>query len=366
MLASRHLFIAISFILFVLAPSVLVTWYMLSKASNQYASTVAFVIQQADAPAVPTLELLGSSLGGVSTTESDMMHRYLMSTELVEKINTKINLRELYSKPKHDVVFGFDSKGSNEDLLAYWQRMTKLFYDPNTGLIEIRALAFTPIDARNITRQILLHADIMVNKLSALARDDTIKYARQELLTARTQLTETREALNKFRNEHQVIDPTSDVQGQVSLLNSLQQTLATALIEADLLNQQFSDDDPRVSNARKKIAVIQDRINEEKNKIGTDNNVAEGTFSSLVGGYETLIIERTFAEQVYLLAREAYDTALSEANRQSRYLAVFIEPTLAQESEYPYRYTIIALTITMACLFWCIFWLIYYSVRDRK
>ena len=79
-----------------------------------------------------------------------------------------------------------------------------------------------------------------------------------------------------------------------------------------------------------------------------------------------LIIERTFAEQVYLLAREAYDTALSEANRQSRYLAVFIEPTLAQESEYPYRDTIIALTITMACLFWCIFWLLYYSVRDRK
>ena len=62
-------------------------------------------------------ELLGSSLGGVSTTESDMMHRYLMSTELVEKINTKINLRELYSKPKHDVVW-IDSKGSNEDLLC--------------------------------------------------------------------------------------------------------------------------------------------------------------------------------------------------------------------------------------------------------
>ena len=116
---------------------------------------------------------------------------------------------------------------------------------------------------------------------------------------------------------------------------------------------------------QEKIAVIQDRINEEKNKIGRDNNVAEGTFSSLVGGYETLIIERTFAEQVYLLAREAYDTALSEANRQSRYLAVYRTNACTRKR--------ISIQIHNHCahhynglLVWCIFWLIYYSVRDRK
>ena len=79
MLAPRHLFIGLSFLFFAVAPSAFVTWYMLSKAADQFASSVAFVIQQADAPSVPTLELLGSSLGGVSTTESYMMHRYVMS-----------------------------------------------------------------------------------------------------------------------------------------------------------------------------------------------------------------------------------------------------------------------------------------------
>ena len=295
-----------------------------------------------------------------------MMHRYVMSSEMVDLINTKIKLRELYSKPTTDVIFGFDTSGSNEDLLAYWQRMTKVFYDPNTGLIEIRALAFAPNDAHSITTEILHHANVMVNKLSALARDDTIKYARTELNNARIQLNKARAALTNFRNDHQVIDPTRDVQGQISLLNSLQQTLAQALIDSDLLSQQVSNDDPRMLNAKSKIEVIRTRINEEKNKIGTDEISEDDTFSNLVGQYETLIVDRSFAEQAYLLAREAYDTALSEANRQSRYLAVYIEPTIAQESEYPYRYTIIALTITMSCLFWSIFWLIYYSVRDRK
>ena len=62
MLAPRHLFIGLSFLFFAVAPSAFVTWYMLSKAADQFASSVAFVIQQADAPSVPTLELLGSSL----------------------------------------------------------------------------------------------------------------------------------------------------------------------------------------------------------------------------------------------------------------------------------------------------------------
>ena len=123
--------------------------------------------------------------------------------------------------------------------------MTKVFYDPNTGLIEIRALAFAPIDAHSITTEILHHANVMVNKLSALARDDTIKYARTELNNARIQLNKARAALTNFRNDHQVIDPTRDVQGQISLLNNTADTSASA-DDSDLLSQQVSNDDPRM------------------------------------------------------------------------------------------------------------------------
>ena len=118
-------------------------------------------------------------------------------------------------------------------------------------------------------------------------------------------------------------------------------------------------------NAKSKIEVIRTRINEEKIKLEQMRFLKMILFQTW---WTTMkpIVDRSFAEQTYLLAREAYDTALFRNDRQSRYLAVYIEPTIAQESEYPYRYTIIALTITMSCLFWSIFWLIYYSVRDRK
>ena len=68
----------------------------------------------------------------------------------------------------------------------------------------------------------------MVNKLSALARDDTIKYARTELNNARIQLNKARAALTNFRNDHQVIDPTRDVQGQISCLTAIADTSASA------------------------------------------------------------------------------------------------------------------------------------------
>ena len=58
--------------------------------------------------------------------------------------------------------------------------------------------------------------------------------------------------------------------------------------------------------------------------------------------------------------------ARDDATRQSRYLATYIRPTLAQESEYPRREIIAGLAALFLLLVWAIAALVYYSIRDRS
>ena len=75
---------------------------------------------------------------------------------------------------------------------------------------------------------------------------------------------------------------------------------------------------------------------------------------------------REYAEQAYRAALTALEVARDDATRQSRYLATYIKPTLAQDSEYPKRYVLAPLAALFLLLIWSIVALIYYSIRDRS
>ena len=364
--APRHIFIIIAFLCFVVGPTALSGWYLYTKASDQYASRVGFVVRQADASPVPSLELLGSSLGGVSSTESDMLVKFIESAEMVALLDKTLNVKSLYSKPVNDPIFAFDPSGSAEDLLRYWRRMVKLIYEPGSGLMELRVLAFNRIDAQSIATEIQRKSGDMINELSTIARNDSIRYAQEDLQNAQESLKQARNAITFFRNVNQIVDPSVDIKGQMGLLNTLQAELAQTLIEADLLAQQgVTIADPRFVRTQRKVKVISKRIEAERSKIGISGGNTEA-YSNLVGEYESLVVDRQFSETAYIAAREIFEKARSDANRQTRYLATYIKPTLADESEYPKRNFLILLVGLFSFLLWAIASLIFYSVRDRR
>ena len=102
--------------------------------------------------------------------------------------------------------------------MAYWSRMVRISYDPTSGLIEVRVLAFTADDATLIARTLFDDSSKMINELSAIAREDSIRYARQDLDEAVERLKTARQAVTEFRNRHQMVDPKIDLANQGGLL----------------------------------------------------------------------------------------------------------------------------------------------------
>lgn len=364
----RHYGILSSFLLCVVIPFVVSAAYLFTIAKDQYTSTIGFAVRSENISSA--LGMLGglASLSGTSSSDTDILYQYIQSQELVQKVDQKLDLHQLYSRPDFDPVFAFDRNGSIEDLIRYWQRMVRIFYDNGTGLIELRVHAFDPQDAHSVAQAIFDDSSDMINMLSATARADATRYAREELDKAVKRLSDARIALTQFRSRSQIVDPLADIQSQMGLLNTLQQQMAAAMIELSLMRETARADDPRISQGERRIAVIETMIAEERRKlgVGTSGDQNASDMSTLIGEFERLSVDREFAQNAYLAALTAFENAQAEAQRKSRYLAAYSGPTLAEEAQYPRRFILTGLVLGFSLMLWSIGLLVYYSVRDRR
>lgn len=365
----RHAFLMLSFIWIVIAPALAASIYLWSRAADQYASRVGFSVRTEEKTSA--IELLGgiTELSGSSSSDTDILFAYLSSQELVAKVDERVDLRAIWSRvpASQDPLFAFDPDGTIEDLLKHWDRKITIVYDSGTGLIDLEVHAFDPKDALIIARAVLAECAAMINSLSRIAQQDAIQFTQEQLELAVERLKTARRALTQFRNRTQIVDPSIDTQNQMGLLVTLQQQLADALIESDLLVDTTRANDPRITQANRRIEVIKARIASERRKLGLgEEGESSSAFATLVGQYEGLIVDREFAELAYTNALAAHDSALAEVRKQSRYLAAHVKPTLAERAEYPKRVKLLSL-LSLFCFFaWAILCLVYYSLRDRR
>jgi capsular polysaccharide transport system permease protein len=367
----RHWLTILSFLLFVVGPTVLAGWYLWERASDRYVSTVGFSVRTEEAESA--IEMLGGIAGLSSSSGSDteIMYNFIQSQELVSQLQNELGLRAIWAKgdPEKDPLFAYHAPGTIEDLVSYWRRMVKVYND-DSGLLELKVQAFTPEDAHAIAQMIFDDSSAMINRLSAIARADATGYARDELEQSVEKLGAAREALTRFRNRTQIVDPSASVQSQMGLLSSLQLQMAETLIELDLIKLTVQNGDPRISQLQRRVTVIEDRMRQEREKLGIGVGIGgpdvENAFADLVGEFERLSVDREFAEQSYIAALAAFDASTAQARRQSRYLAAHVRPTMAESPDHPHRRSLLGLVTLFSFLIWAIVVLTAYALRDRS
>ncbi|WP_299421913.1 sugar transporter [uncultured Shimia sp.] len=370
-MSTRHWVIVASFFLLVVLPLGGITGYLWGVAKDQYGSVTGFTVRQEEsAGAQEILGGLAQLAGGNSSGDGEILYQFILSQSMVRLVEDSVGLRAHFSQYwEEDPVFSLWPDATIEDLEWFWSRIIRVSLDSTSGLIDVRVQAFDPETAYAISSSIVAHSQAMINALNDQARDDAMRYAREDLEASVERLKQAREALTAFRTRTRIVDPASDLQGRMGVMSNLQQQLAEALIEHDLLKSTTSASDPRISQVQRRIAAIQDRIKLEREAFATESietGAGQEDYPDLIAEYEGLVVDREYAEGTYRATLAAVDVARAKAQRQSRYLATFVPPTLAESSEYPKRFTIVALAALCLLLSWSILTLVYYSIRDRS
>lgn len=366
----RHWLALAGFLLAVVLPFLAATAYLFTRAADQYHSDVAFSIRSEEVGG-GAAGILGAltSIGKGTASDADILYEYIRSQEIVEAIGRRLDLRAIWNRPgtgwaDGDPVFTLGDDPTIEALHDQWLRMVRVDYDSAAGIIGVQARAFDPEEAQQIATAILEESSALVNQLAEQSREDAVKFARDELDEAEAHLAEVRDELGSFRRNHNIVDPSADVAGQSGLLNALNNELAQALVDRDVLLSYATEGDQRVQQANRRIAAITERIEDERSTLGVTG--VTGALPDVIGRYEELTVNLGFANTAYTQALAGLAAARAEARRQSRYLAPHVRPTLATTSLYPRRVLLSGLTGLFLMLGWGVVMIIWYNVRDSR
>lgn len=363
---ARHWWLLALFVLMVVVPTVGYGYYLYAFAADQYESDVGF--SSRSETATSPFSFLGALGAGGSSSSSDMdiVYEFIRSQELVQRVDAKLDLRKIYSKPANDPLMTFPKDGPIEDLVDYWQNMVTPNFDRSTGLMTLNVFAFDPKDAQDIAKMVLEESTRVINELSKTSQEDTTRYSKETLDRSEARMIAAQKALTDFRIANNILDPTSQISGNEAVINSMVQQLSSAEIELDILTGTVPDNDPRLATINRRIDVIRKRIMMEQQKVGGLADPSAPNYPKLVTEYQNLLMAQDFAQKNYLTALGAYDQAVGDAQHNTRYLATYLAPTLAESSTAPQRLLRIILTAVTGAMAWSIVTMVYYALRDRR
>lgn len=370
-----------SFLLMVVLPTLAAGLYYGLMVSNQYVSEFRFAVRNQDfAPAGTTsaTSALGAAARAGVYTDNFLVIDYLTSRQAVEDLMATVDLRDMYSRSGVDRLSRLRGDDTMENLVSYWQSMIDASFDLATGLALVRVRAFTPEDAHKIAATLVTQSEKLINDISARSRRDAVKFAEADVSRAEERLRGARAEMRRFRDLEQTPDAARTAGGTLDLAMKLRGELAGLQSQLASLRTYMDPNAPTVKVLESRIAATTKQIATTEREIGkggrdgqtTDasTGTAAGTqsrLSDVLSNYEDVDLSRQFAEKYYDTTLAALELARSEAASQQTYVATYVQPAIAQSSQYPQRLISTLIVFLAAGALWFVSVMIFLSIRDH-
>lgn len=328
--------IPLSFLIVVVAPTVLVAIYYLLIASPQYTSEARFVVRS---KAQEQPSSLGVALQGVglssNQTDAYAVHEYIRSRNALEDLRGKLDVRAILGRPGVDALSRYPRpwEGQSFDSLHEGlKRFVTVGYDSSTGLSTLRVRAFRPQDSQAMADALLDGGERLVNRLNTRADEGAVRDARRDVADAEARLTAAQVRLTTFRNREGLLDPAKAAVENMELIGNLRGTVANLRAERSQLSSE-APQSPQLAALDSRIAAFERQIAAEQAKMAG----AADSLAPKLETYEALALDREYADKALGSARAMLDRSESEARSQRLYLERVVRPNLPTDSSQPKR-----------------------------
>jgi capsular polysaccharide transport system permease protein len=357
----------LSFAFCVLLPTLIAGVYYELIAADKYAVEFRFSVRSAS-DLVGEKNLVATLLGGGGQTDIGrlpyMTASYLRSRNVVRELDANGFLRAIYSRPQADWFSRFDASKTDDALQNYWQSMISISVDRISGLVLVRALAFTPDDAMAVAEALQKSTERMVDSVADRARKDARASAEQEMERAGARYAAALTGLRDVRNQEGTIDPQQTIDlAATTLLGVVKDKLALER-QRDANLTLLSPDAPQQKVLSDQIHALDAQILAQTEALTSQKGEAK-TAAQTISQFERRELERLFSERLLKVAQAAYEKAREESERQHIYLAVFNPPKKPAVAEYPNRARAIAFVGLSAFALWAVIMVMIAGVRDR-
>lgn len=348
-------------------PTLISIGYYFFVASDRFVSESRIVVSSGSSSTAPVNSLLsmigiGSAGDGLADHRA-MLYDYLLSSEVMSKLQQTIDLRAMWSRSDVDFFSRLRADASREAFHDYYRSRVHVVAEPSQPVIAVSVQAFTAADAQQISRALLQLGEQAVNQAFNHSREDALSFARDELSRAESRLAAADEKVTDFRRQHRELDPAAAAQSVGTVAGNLFGELSNAEAELKTVKSYLSEDSPKIKLLRARIAAL-------KTQIAADRSLLVGakdttTYVDLLAKYETLITEQKFAQTAYTSAMAFLATTRADLLRQHSYVVDFVPPSLPEEAVQPQRTRGVILVLIASVLAYLIGNLVVSALREH-
>lgn len=358
----------ISFIAAVVVPAIACFLYLAFIAAPQYVSEARFVVRG-------SLEKLSiESVGQASmlsalnnSQEAHVVADYIRSPKIVADLSASHDLRNLFSRPRLDLVWRLHRDATADELARYWQRMALAEVDSTTGIVTVRIHAFTPQNALDLNNAVLKLSETLVAGFTDKLRTERLAQAQSDAEAAHTELNALLATFESARGREATLDPLKTATDLADLVAKLRDERATLVAARTTAATRLNAGSPtlvltdeRIRSLDAQIELLLKATTEQKPRA-----VTNGDLLAAASLFDTLQARRELVTRRVSRAEAALTQARLNAARQQVYLEVFMAPTLGEKEVHPKPFLLTLLVMLGLAAIWGIATLYFETIRER-
>jgi capsular polysaccharide transport system permease protein len=352
------------FVGLVLVPTLLAIIYFGVVASDVYISEARFVVRSPErkAPVGLGLALAGAGFNNAGE-EANAAKAFVESREALRRINTDEAFAKAYSRPAISLFDRFNPlgwDGSFEDLYQYYTDKVLLEADVTTGILNLQVQAYTPVDAHRFNERLLRMSEQTINQMNSRGRGDLIQFAEFEVTEAQERARKAGVELAAYRNREGVVDPEMQATAQMAMISKLQdEIISTEALLAQL--REFTSRNPQIPVYQNRLGTLRTAMRREMSVLtGGDRSLAASAVQ-----FETLALEKEFADKQLTAALASLQEARNEARRQQVYVERIAEPSVPDAPLQPRRLRGVLATLALGLVVWGVASMLRAGVREH-
>ncbi len=340
-------------------------WWLI--ASDRYVSEARVLLQKTD----QLSGLAGAGIAGIVTGSGGpnrgdqlLLREYLLSVDMLKKVDAALDLRAHYSDTERDIISRMWFKDPPmERFYHYWLSRVDVVYDDYSGVLNVSAQAYDPKTAHDIVNIMIKDGESHMNKIAHELAQVQVQFLASQVNLTHDRLLEASHSLIALQNRQGLVSPKATMESLSMLISKLEAQRTDIQTQLDSLPDSLDPNHPTILMLKKGLTSLQEQI--DKKEAELTSPAARKTLNYSVEEFQRLEMELGFVQDVYKTALSGLEKGRTDASRTLKKISVFQSPTVPDFPLAPNRpyNTLVSLMIAGALA--SIFQLIVSIIRDH-
>lgn len=319
-------------------------------ASDRYVSSANVIIRKTDSVSAPALDIsmLVAGIAGVNRSDQLLLREYLLSVDMLRKLDHALDLRAHYSDRSRDIISRmWFQDASMEWFHRHYLSRVGVDYDDFSGVLRIRVQAYDPRIAQATAAMLVQEGERYMNQIGHELAEAQVSFLTTQVNLAQERFRQASQALLAFQNEKGLVSPESTAESMGAMIARLEEQRARIQTQLASLPRTLDQNHPNITMLRQSLDAVNRQIAQEKAKLAAPSGK---TLNFTVEEFQRLEMEVAFTGDIYKSALVGLEKGRMDATRMLEKVSVLQAPTLPEYPMEPRRLYNAVVTLLFAGL----------------